>query len=98
QVTRADIDYIKAAGEKAKANSRGTTEAEKEADAVKAQIRAAQELANKCGKNVPKSLERYLKKLGLVRDETGKWSVDIKKLPKDRSEERRVGKECRSRG
>src|SRR5690606_36276973 len=39
------------------------------------------ELANKYGDKLPADMQRYLRKLGGVRDETGKWKIDLDSLP-----------------
>src|SRR5690606_35803361 len=37
--------------------------------------------ANKYGDKLPADMQRYLRKLGGVRDQTGKWKIDLDSLP-----------------
>lgn len=49
--------------------------------ALKAEAKKLVELANKYGDKLPADMQRYLRKLGAVRDQTGKWKIDLDSLP-----------------
>src|SRR5690606_9125490 len=49
--------------------------------ALKAEAKKLVQLANKYGDKLPADMQRYLRKLGGVRDQTGKWKIDLDSLP-----------------
>jgi hypothetical protein len=78
---QAALQVIQSAGDLALANSTANTEAGRQKDSTIAQAQAAIDLANKWQGPLPASLQTYLDKMYIAKDETGQYIMKLDEVP-----------------